>query len=286
MINTLFFEQLKKYKPSDINQIKNAMKEVLQDIILSGLAKSEFFQHAAFYGGTSLRIFRGLPRFSEDLDFTLIEKVSNFVFDEYLVFVRKELEILRVNFEINTKEKSASTSVVSSFVIFNLKELFEISFKEYADKIIKNEVLSIKVEVETNYLEGGQTENKLLTYPSFVQIRTFTMDTLFASKLLAVLGRKWKTRSKGRDFYDYLFYLSCNTSINLVFLENGLKKSGLLNDGEELTIARLKEELIKKFNSVDFQECVKDVYPFVKNEDPYISAFTKEIFVSTVDLIK
>ena len=76
MINNIFLKQIEKYNPNNIEGIKNSMKEVLQDIILSGLGKSDFFKKAVFYGGTSLRIFRNLPRFSEDLDFTLIDKLD------------------------------------------------------------------------------------------------------------------------------------------------------------------------------------------------------------------
>lgn len=285
MINTIFLEQIKKYNPQNIHEIINSMKEVLQDIVLTGLAKTDFFKHAVFYGGTSLRIFRGLPRFSEDLDFTLLTN-SSISLNDYLIYAKKELDSMKIECDIYSKEKKINTSVESSYFRFNLKYLFEISFPEFSNQIIDNELLSIKVELEKNCFEGGETEMKLLTYPSFAQIRTFKMDTLFASKLIAVLNRKWKSRIKGRDFYDYLFYISTKTKVNLTFLENGLKKFGYLNNNDILTIDMLKNDLKERFESVDFVSARNDVLPFISNKDNFIESFNKDIFIATIDLIE
>lgn len=285
MINDSFLNQIKKYNPNTVLDIKNAMKEVLQDIILSGLAKSDFFKKAIFYGGTSLRIFRDLPRFSEDLDFTLIENDIEFDFDNYLLVSKKEIDSLNIECDIYNKEKKVDTTVLSRFFRFNLKSLFEMTFPEYVNQIINNELLTIKVEVERSVISGGLTETKLLTYPSFAQIKTFNMETLFASKLIAVLNRKWKSRIKGRDYYDYLFYISKEIKPNMLFLENGLKKFGYLNENEQYSINRLKNDLKNRFENIDFNDAIIDVMPFVSKEDHFISSFNKQIFVATVDLI-
>ena len=286
MINNVFLKQIEKYNPNNIEGIKNSMKEVLQDIILSGLGKSDFFKKAVFYGGTSLRIFRNLPRFSEDLDFTLIENDKEFELSKYFPFIKKELESLNLVFDIRQKEKRIETTVESCYFCFNLKRLFEISYPEISDKIIINESLNIKIEIEKNSFLGGVTEIKLLTYPSLVQVRTFNMETLFASKLIAVLNRKWKTRVKGRDFYDYLFYISESVSVNMIFLENGLRKFGYLNDNEKYDINRLKIDLKNRFEEIDFNNAINDVKPFISNEDRIIQSFNKDIFIASIDLIK
>lgn len=286
MINKVFLEQLKKYNPENILEIKNAMKEVLQNIILCGLSKSDFFKYAVFYGGTSLRIFRNLPRFSEDLDFTLLNPIDDFNFDSYLKYSKRELSSIMIDCEIYSKEKNTTTSVVSRYFKFNMKNLFSMSYVEYENKIINNEILTIKVEVEKECFSGGNTEIKILTYPSFGQIRTFDISSLFSSKLIAILNRKWKSRIKGRDFYDYLFYVSNDIKVNLVFLENGLKKFGYLDLDEELTIERLREELKQRFESVDFDEAKKDVQAFINKNDRFIESFNKDIFIGTIDLIK
>ena len=286
MINDLFYNQIRKYNTSSIEAIKNAMKETLQNIILVGISKSDFFKYCAFYGGTSLRIFRNLPRFSEDLDFTLVENKDDFKFSDYTKYIEIELNSLGLEYKINTKEKNIEISVESIYFNFNLKSLFNISFKEYENQIIDNELLSIKIEIEKKYFDGGITELKLLTYPSFAQIRTFSIETLFASKLIAILNRKWKARVKGRDYYDYLFYISLGTKVNLIFLENGLKKFGYLECNEKLSLERLKKDLIDKFESVDFNSALNDVKKFVDANDQITKSFNKDIFISSVDLIK
>ena len=179
-----------------------------------------------------------------------------------------------------------NTSVKSCFITFNLKELFNITYLEYTNKIISNELLSIKCEIENKTFDGGEVETKLLTTPFFCAIKTFKMETLFASKLLAVLNRKWQTRIKGRDFYDYLFYISNNTKVNMVFLENGLKTFGYLSSDDKLTLNRLKQELKEKFLTINFDEAKKDVDSFISKDDILIKAFNKDIFIASIDLIK
>ena len=285
MTNELFLNLLSKFKPSNVIEIKNAMKEVLQSIILTGISKSDFFKKAVFYGGTSLRLLRGLPRYSEDLDFTLTLNDEKFELSNYFKYIDNELRSYGFIYEYNNKNKEIITSVDSVYFKFNLKYLFEISYNDYINQITPNEVLSIKVEVEKNGINGGGTEYKLLTYPSFVRVRTFTMDTMFASKIIAVLNRKWKNRIKGRDFYDYLFYISLHTKVNLTFLENGLKKFGYLEENDKLTLERLKIELKERFETIDFSNALLDVKPFVSSGDIFIDSFNKDIFISTIDMI-
>ena len=285
MINNILCEQVSRYGNYSLNVIKNSLKEVLQEIALCGLAKSGFFKIAAFYGGTSLRIFRDLSRFSEDLDFTLIKNIDNFDFDYYLSFVKKEFDSMDINCDIYSKQKNVDTTVGSRYIRFNLKELIHDNYPEFEDKIINNELLTIKIEVEKTIIDGGKTEIKLLTYPSFAQVQTFTIETLFASKLIAILNRNWKNRIKGRDYYDYLFYIHNNVKVNMTFLKNGLKMFNYIND-ESYNISDLKADLKNKFETIDFDVALKDVLPFVNSNDLFIQSFNKEIFVASTDLIK
>ena len=119
MINEAFLTQIKRYNPNNILDIKNAMKEVLQEIILASLAKNDFFNYAIFYGGTSLRIFRSLPRFSEDLDFTLEKNITTVNLNEYLLKIEEDLKSFGLNCKIDSKEKKNNTSVKSYFITFN-----------------------------------------------------------------------------------------------------------------------------------------------------------------------
>ncbi len=285
MINNILCEQVSRYGNSSLNVIKNSLKEVLQEIALCGLAKSGFFKIAAFYGGTSLRIFRDLSRFSEDLDFTLIKNIDNFDFDYYLSFVKKEFDSMDINCDIYSKQKNLDTTVESRYIRFNLKELIHDNYPKFEDKIINNELLTIKIEVEKTIIDGGKTEIKLLTYPSFAQVQTFTIETLFASKLIAILNRNWKNIIKGRDYYDYLFYIHNNVKVNMTFLKNGLKKFNYIND-ESYNISDLKADLKNKFETIDFDVALKDVLPFVNSNDLFIQSFNKDIFVASTNLIK
>ena len=158
MINNILVNEINKHNPSNITEIKNAMKEVLQNIILVGLGKSDFFNNAVFYGGTSLRIFRNLPRFSEDLDFTLQDKNTGCDFDGCLLFAKRELESHNIACEIYNKEKNIDTTVDTRYFRFNLKNIFGICFPNYSNQIISNELLTIKTELEKNTFLGGITE--------------------------------------------------------------------------------------------------------------------------------
>ena len=286
MINSELLSRLQRFNPSNIEQIENALREALQEIILCGIAKSDFFNYAAFYGGTSLRIFRNLPRFSEDLDFILIKEKEDFDFDYYLSFAKKELDRLLIVCDIYSKEKKIKTNVISRNIKFSLKQLIEYTYPEYQNIINHNQMLAIKVEIEKEIINGGIVETKLLTYPSFAQIKTFDINTLFSSKLLAILFRNWKTRNKGRDFYDYLFYLFIKAKVNLTFIENGLKKNGYINSEDSITLDRLKEELKNRFENIDFSSIKNDIKPFISNNDKFINSFDKEIFIDTLDLLE
>ena len=286
MINNIFVNEINKHNPQNITETKSAMKETLQKIILEGLGKSDFFNNVVFYGGTSLRIFRDLPRFSEDLDFTLLDKNVGCDFDGCLLFAKRELESFGIDCDIYNKDKNIDTTVDTRYFRFNLKSLFDISFPEYSNQIISTELLTVKIELERNSFSGGKVEVKLLTYPSFVQIKTYSMETLFASKLIAVLNRKWKTRIKGRDYYDYLFYIMQETKPNMVFLENGLKQFGFIDRDESYSLNKLKKDLKEKFSNVDFDNAINDVKPFVSNDDKIIQSFNKEIFIASIELIK
>ncbi len=285
MINTVFLEQVKKYPHDNINEIKNALKETLQDIILAGLAKGDFFKVVVFCGGTSLRIFRGLPRFSEDLDFTLINNEVDFDLNRYLPFIHKEFVSMDIYCSIKEKQKKVLSTVETRFVDFSLVDLLEISFPDFMSKVNKDEFLSIKIEVEKHVFDGGEIEKLLLTYPSFSSITTYKMETLFASKIIAILNRKWKNRVKGRDFYDYLFYINKSTKVNMTFLENGLRAFGYELDDGKLTIDLLRGLLVEKFSNVDYDAVIKDVKPFISENDRIMSSINKEIFIGSVNLI-
>ena len=285
MINEVLKKQIEKYNPNSLNDIKNAIREMLQKIILCELGKTDFFNNCVFYGGTSLRIFHNLNRFSEDLDFTIF-KNKNINLIDYLEIVKSNINNYELNCNIKSKVKTINTSVESHYLQFILKDILDITYPEFSNSINSNELISIKVELEHTIIENSNTELLLLTYPTFCQVRLFTLDTLFASKLLAIKNRNWKSRVKGRDYYDYLFYIENNVKINMAFLKNGLIKFKAIEENETFNLQILKNLLLNIFNTVNYDEIKNDIIPFIKNNDNYILSLNKDIFIATIDLLK
>lgn len=285
-MNNIFEIMLNKYHPKDSKQKKNAIKEIVQEIVLSGLSRGGFFDKAVFYGGTCLRILYGLDRFSEDLDFALINKDSNFTLEEYFPSVRKELLSYGLDMDVTKKEKNNS-EVQSAFVKGNTQMLMLSFFPndELYNTAFKNQMIKIKFEVDTDNPEGGVIVNKYRLLPSPYAIKAFDEPTLFAGKIHAILCREYKNRIKGRDYYDYLFYCAKEVPINLTYLENKLKNSKRLSDDIIFDIDKVKQMLKERFETVDYNIAKEDVAGFINNPDS-LWLWNKELFISTLDNLK
>ena len=278
---------LEKYHPSNNVERENAVKEIIQEIVLAGLSRGGFFSHAAFYGGTCLRIFYGLNRFSEDLDFALIDKSPSFNMEDYFPFIEKELVAHGINMDISIKSKGDNADVQTAFVKGNTLMLFLQFFPNdvEARRIVGNQKIKIKFEIDIDNPSGGRTETKYQLLPSPYEVKVFDESTLFAGKIHAMICRDYKNRVKGRDYYDYLFYCGKGTKINLLYLENKLKNTGIIKENETLTIDAVKEMLRNKFNNIDYESAKEDVSNFITNKDS-LSIWSKELFLSTLDKIQ
>ena len=278
---------LEKYHPSNNVERENAIKEIIQEIVLAGLSRGGFFSQAAFYGGTCLRIFYGLNRFSEDLDFALINKDPNFNIKDYFPFIEKELAAHGINMDISIKSKGDNTDVQTAFVKGNTLMLFLQFFPndDESRHIVGNQKIKIKFEIDVDNPSGGCTEIKYQLLPSPYEVRVFDESTLFAGKIHAIICRDYKNHVKGRDYYDYLFYCGKGTKINLLYLENKLKNTKVLKENETLTLNKVKEMLENKFNNVDYESAKEDVSNFITNKDS-LSIWSKELFLSTLDKIQ
>lgn len=261
-------EMLSRYKPTTIGDKKNVIKEVIQEIVLCGLARTDFFTHAAFYGGTALRIFHSLDRFSEDLDFSLASPDPSFDLQAYIRAVEDEVSAFGLSMSSETKTKSVDTGIRTSYLRGGMKEHI---LKFYpgdsdADSIPSNELVKIKIEIDVNPPPGATFETKRSSLPEPYELRLYDMPSLFAGKIGAVLCRGWKSRIKGRDLYDYVFYLSRRTPVNMEHLHERLVRGGKLAIGDELSLERLKQMLCVHFDSLDFENAKLDVLPFVDND--------------------
>ncbi len=280
-MNNIIEQMLSKYEIRNTNDEINALKEIIQEIILSGLARGNFFDEAAFYGGTALRIFYRLDRFSEDLDFALIQPNKNFDLSKYFVYLEKELKAYGLNLEINTKQKSMESNITSAFVkgdtLEHILKFFPNEENHKYNHMLKN--IKIKFEVDINPPSGATYEEKYKLLPSPHQIKIYDKESLFAGKIHAILCRNWKTRTKGRDLYDYIFFLANNTKVNLELVKNKLIESNYINDNDKFSIDDLKNLLINKFKEIDYAEAKEDVIPFIKNTES-LNIWSSEFFIS------
>lgn len=283
-MQTVLQQMLSRYLTNTTEEKKNALKEILQEIVLCGLSRAGFFKKAAFYGGTALRIFYGLDRFSEDLDFSLIEPDNQFELKSYFSGVKAELSSLGLEFSIEEKEKTQESAIKSAFLKGNTKEHI---LRIYGSDLNINskEVIKIKLEIDTNPPPFATFENRYRLLPSPYQVKLYDAESLFAGKLHAVICRSWKNRVKGRDIYDYVFYLAKNTSINFTHLKARLEESGVINPQAEFGINELRELLLERFDSIDFEQAKKDVLPFIPDKSK-IEIWSKEFFTDiTTNLI-
>ena len=266
-MSNIIEQMLEKYQINSTNDEINALKEIIQEIVLSGLSRGKFFESAAFYGGTALRIFYKLDRFSEDLDFALLSPNPNFNLSDYFVYIENELKSYGLNLEIDTKQKNTVSNITSAFVkgntIEHILKFFPNENEHKYNQILKN--IKIKFEVDINPLLGATYEEKYKLLPSPHQIKLYDKESLFAGKIHAILCRNWKKRTKGRDLYDYIFFLANNTKVNLNLLKNKLLASNYIDQSFDLNINSLKELLTKKFNEIDYKEVKEDVIPFIKD---------------------
>lgn len=282
-MTTILEQMLAQYEIKDARDEENAIKEILQELILAALSGAGFFKEAIFCGGTALRIFYGLNRFSEDLDFSLEKPNSDFDINDYLPKVVESLKEYGINMEVQVKKQKAA--VQSAFLKANTLEqmlYFNTSFD--VGHIRKEEKVKIKLEIDTNPPLGGTYEMKVGLLPSIYDIKIYDSESLFAGKLHSLLCRFWDNRIKGRDLYDFIFYLSRKTKINISFLENMMKQSGHIKEDESLDLNRIKELLRTKFNKIDYKLAIEDVTPFIKNTEE-LRFWGKDFFLSLVDRI-
>ncbi|MBQ6502630.1 MAG: nucleotidyl transferase AbiEii/AbiGii toxin family protein [Flexilinea sp.] len=244
---------------------KNQIKEIVQEIVLCGLSRAGFFNHAAFYGGSALRIFHGLDRFSEDLDFSLLMPDEDFDLNQFIPAVQKEVNTYGLHFHVEERKKGSDSDIRSAFLKGNTREhiLLFYADEKLAKMIHKEDTIRIKFEVDTNPPAYAGYESRYQLLPIPYAIRLYDLPSLFAGKIHAVLFRARRNRIKGRDLYDYIYYLSLNVPVNIAHLESRLHQTGSLDETETLDLEKLKDLLCKRFSEIDYDQAKEDVLPFV-----------------------
>ena len=278
-MNSVLKNMLDKYEIKNSIDETNAMKEIIQEIVICGLSRGGFFNEAAFYGGTALRIFYGLNRFSEDLDFALLKPNKDFDLSKYFPFIEKKVKAYGLNLTITEKKKKKDSNIMSAFLKGDTKEHILMFFpNENMQNTTSLKNIKIKFEVDINPPSGAKYDLKYKLLPSPHQVKLYDEASLFAGKIHAILCRNWNYRTKGRDLYDYIFYLSKNISVNLELVKEKLIDSNVLKGNDNFDINVLKEMLTTKFNEINYNDAKEDVIAFIEDKDS-LNLWTKEFFI-------
>ena len=270
---TIFEEMVADLNPQTSIDKINAQQEVMQQIALSGLQRGGFFEHAAFYGGTCLRIFHGLGRFSEDLDFTLTEKNLNVHLEDYFPSIIEAFKLTGREVEIKKKEKKSFGKVESAFLKDNT-DVYDIAFR--TEKSIR-----VKIELDTDPPLDFETEQKLLLKPFSFMVRCVTLPDLFAGKIHALVYRNWQTRVKGRDWYDFEWYVANKIPLDFNHLQKRIKEFNGLDITKEEFLDSLKERLA----STDMSMVRQDVLRFLRTDPHMLDIWSNDYFLQLADMI-
>lgn len=274
-----------EYNPQNEEETLAAMREIMQEIALAALSRTDFFDKAAFYGGTAIRIFYGLDRFSEDLDFSLLAPNPDFSLTPYFSKIVEEFQSLGMNVSIREKDKRIKTQVESAFLKSETiwQELvLEDLVKQHG--ISSNKTIKIKIEIDRLPPLGFSTEEKLLIRPYSFYVKCFTMPSLFAGKLHALLFRKWKSRVKGRDWYDMEWYIRKGVPLNI---HHFLQRAKETNDWTENQISQeqILQLLITKIERVSLESVKEDVVRFIAN-DQKLAIWSENYFKDLIQKMK
>lgn len=270
---TMFDEMMSRYVITTETERQNALHEVMQQVALAGLYRGGFFEKAAFYGGTCLRIFHGLERFSEDMDFSLVAKDEGFTLETYFPAIVEEFKLLGREVEIRKKDKQNFGRVESAFLKDNT-ETYDVLFR--TDRSAK-----IKIEVDTNPPLEFATEQKLLLQPFSFMTRCFTLPDLFAGKMHALVFRGWKNRVKGRDWYDFEWYVRKGVALDFRHLQERIKEF----NGVEMSREEFLEKLKEKLAATDIEMVKRDVLPFVKHPEE-LAIWSNDYFLQLAGMMK
>ena len=271
-MSDIFEQMIAQHTIAGDNDRKNALYEVMQQVVLSGLYRGGFFKEAAFYGGTCLRIFHGLRRYSEDMDFSLLTKNPDFTLKPYFPAIIEEARLLGRTVTITKKDKRTFGKVESAFLKDNT-DVYNLTFQT-------EKALKIKIEVDVNPPLEFSTEQKLLMQPFSFTTRCFTLPDLYAGKMHALTFRAWKNRIKGRDWYDFEWYVRNRVALDFEHLKVRTKEFNNIDLTKELFLELLKERISK----ADIDVVKADVIPYIIDKRE-LDIWSNDYFLQLADMI-
>lgn len=275
-MNSIIQNRLKSYNINTLEQEENALKEIAQEIILYGLSVAGFFEEAMFQGGTALRILHGLPRFSEDMDFILNKPSSDFNWHKYI----QVIDDICIEYGIvpSILDKSKASSNIKKLFIKDdsFGKLIDLNFTHHANKKIL-----IKLEIDVNPPLGSQKEIKYLDFPLDYSIATQDLSSSFAGKSHALLCRKY---IKGRDWYDFLWYVSKKITPNFKLLSNAVEQIGPWQNQKIIVTPKwYLTEMTKKIQTINWEQAKSDVERFLNDREILqLKLWHQDFFLSKV----
>ena len=285
-MNEAIRRMLERYDIKTLGDYVPALREILQSVALLGLWRSRFFERAAFYGGTALRLLYGLDRYSEDLDFSLLDSDHEFTLEPYCAALIREMESFGFEVTVETRRRPSQTGIESAFLKANTRHhLLVIGAGEsIASYVHRKQLLKIRLEVDTAPPDGFTTEMQYVLQPVPFAVRTYVLPDLFAGKIHAVLCRSWQSRVKGRDWYDMVWYVANHPALHLAHLESRMRQSGHYTAPEPLRAEAFRTILHNRIGELDIDQIRSEVSPFL--QDPTtVSVWSQDFFHALVERI-
>lgn len=269
---TIYDQMVAEYAEKKGTSTSNVEQEVMQHIALAGLHRGGFFKYAAFYGGTCLRLFHHLPRYSEDMDFSLIEKRTDIHIEDFFPAIIEEFRLAGHEVSITKKDKKIFGRVESAFLKENT-EAYDIKFQ--TKKTVK-----VKIELDTDPPLAFATEQLLLQQPYSFMTRCFTLPDLYAGKMHALVYRAWQRRVKGRDWYDFEWYVRWNVPLDFKHLQERIREFS----GKEVSKEAFMDQLRNKLATTNIDQAKEDVIGFVDNPHE-LDIWSNDYFLQLADRI-
>jgi len=279
MIEGLLHDRIRDYGPTNALEQENVLQELMQHFVLASLWRARFFAEAAFHGGTCLKILYGTNRFSEDLDFQLKQPFSGFQWSPYLDRIRSDCLAEGIRFDVQDKSR-ADGAVRKAFLktdsIGQILTL-DLPFSRQSTRKIR-----IKLELDTNPPEGSAFETRYITFPVTAAITTQTLESGFAGKSHALLCREY---TKGRDWYDFLWYVSKKVVPRFTLLGNALEQQGpWAGRGVRVTADWYIAAMRARIEEIDWDAARNDVARFiVSSEQDSIALWKPDLFLYHLD---
>ncbi len=286
-MNDAVREMLENYSCQKTGDYIQALREIVQELALLGLWRSRFFDHAAFYGGTALRILYGLNRFSEDLDFSLLVPNRDFDILRYSESLTNEISAFGFDATLTKKTKSLEGPIESAFLKMETRRhLLTIGA---GDNRVKNlpadQLIKIRLEIDTQPPPAFSTETKIVLLPIPFSVRVYSLPDLFAGKMHAVLCRQWKNRVKGRDWFDLVWYVGRYPRFHLRHLVERMRQSGHWDANRPFGEGEFRRMAHETVNRLNVDQARREVEPFVKDHS-HLALWSRPFFSEIVDRIQ